>query len=263
MWWCCSKAQFNNNNSNFKKNCPTYRSNLTQPNPHGLGWTPVIGWVGWVFFNPPWWVGLKKLLNLIQPDPCTPLIPVYVINIDIKKERKEIGRWEKICYVIIFSVCILIMFLDVWFTLPNCICIWIFCTLYSLIHISALCGIAVGCKSSKKSYTWWYEIICPSLFDQQSLSKIFEIPCLLLGVLIGFSPDLGFRKTDEYLLQESAVGTDICFKVKHLNFHSLDTWNKSVHYAILILLSQFVLKLKGFLRKKLKWEICTIRFSLL
>ena len=37
-------AQFNNNNNN--KNCPTHGFNLTQPNPCGLSWTYVMGWVG-------------------------------------------------------------------------------------------------------------------------------------------------------------------------------------------------------------------------
>ena len=37
-------AQFNNNSN--KKNCPTHGFNLTQPNPCGLGWTYVMGWVG-------------------------------------------------------------------------------------------------------------------------------------------------------------------------------------------------------------------------
>ena len=30
-------------------------------------------WVGLDFFNSPWWVGLEKLLNLTQLNPCTPL----------------------------------------------------------------------------------------------------------------------------------------------------------------------------------------------
>ena len=119
-------------------------------------------------------------MYLIILVPCC-ILPVYLgdsllclwikFSLLIKKKKKK--RWENICNVIIFSVCILIIFLDIWFTLPNCICIWIVCTLYSLIHISAFCGVAVGCKSSKKSHTWWYEIIFPSCFDQQSLSKIF------------------------------------------------------------------------------------------
>ena len=33
-----------------------------------------MGWDGLVFFfNPPWWIGLKNLLNLTQSDPWTPL----------------------------------------------------------------------------------------------------------------------------------------------------------------------------------------------
>ena len=37
-------AQFNNNSN--KKNFQTHGFNPTQPNPCGLGWTYVIGWVG-------------------------------------------------------------------------------------------------------------------------------------------------------------------------------------------------------------------------
>ena len=29
-----------------KKNCPTHESNPTQPNSRGLGWAPMMGWVG-------------------------------------------------------------------------------------------------------------------------------------------------------------------------------------------------------------------------
>ena len=42
-----------------------------QSDPCELGWVGLLHWVGlvWVefFFNPPWWVGLKKTP---QPDPC-------------------------------------------------------------------------------------------------------------------------------------------------------------------------------------------------
>ena len=36
-------TQFNNNSN--KKNCPTHGFNLTQPNPCGLDWAYVMGWV--------------------------------------------------------------------------------------------------------------------------------------------------------------------------------------------------------------------------
>ena len=52
----------------------------TRPTWGGLGWSGLdlcdgLGWVGlgWIFFNLPWWVGSKNLLNPTQPDPCTPL----------------------------------------------------------------------------------------------------------------------------------------------------------------------------------------------
>ena len=61
-------TQFNNN-SKKKKNCPTHRFNPTQPNPCGLGWTYVMGWVGLNFFNPPWWVGSKNPSNLTHAHP--------------------------------------------------------------------------------------------------------------------------------------------------------------------------------------------------
>ena len=48
---------------------------LTKLNSIHVSSSPVMGWVELdFFFNPLWWVGLKKLLNLIQPDPCTPLL---------------------------------------------------------------------------------------------------------------------------------------------------------------------------------------------
>ena len=62
-------AQFNNNSN--KKNYPTHKFNPTQPNPCGLGWTYVMGWVGSNFFDLPWWVGSKNSLNSTQSDRCT------------------------------------------------------------------------------------------------------------------------------------------------------------------------------------------------
>ena len=61
-------AQFNNNSN--KKNCPTYEFNPNQPNPCGLGWTYVMGWVGLNFFLPTMVSWVKKSP---QPDPRTPL----------------------------------------------------------------------------------------------------------------------------------------------------------------------------------------------
>ena len=42
-----------------------------------LGRVGFMWWVGlgWIFFDPPWWVGSKNLLNPTQPDPCTPFNP--------------------------------------------------------------------------------------------------------------------------------------------------------------------------------------------
>ena len=63
--------QFNNNyNKKFVKPMGS-----TQPNPTRVGWVGHSDGLGWVefFFDPPWWVKSKNLLNLIQPDPCTPL----------------------------------------------------------------------------------------------------------------------------------------------------------------------------------------------
>ena len=47
---------------------PTHGSNPTWV---VLGWTPVMSWVGlnWIFFNPPWSVGLNKILNLTHAHP--------------------------------------------------------------------------------------------------------------------------------------------------------------------------------------------------
>ena len=67
-------TQFNNNSN--KKNCPTHELIPIQPDPCELGWTFVMGWTGLNFFNSPWWVRSKNLLNLIQPDPCTPLTTI-------------------------------------------------------------------------------------------------------------------------------------------------------------------------------------------
>lgn len=52
--------------------------------------------------------------------------------------------------------------------------------------------------------------------------------CLLGGSYLDFFyslffSDLGFRKTDEALLQESAAGTDEYLKLKPFNVLSLDT----------------------------------------
>ena len=47
-----------------------------QPDPCGLGWVGLMWWVGlgWIFFDPLWWVGWKNPLNPTQPNPCTPLL---------------------------------------------------------------------------------------------------------------------------------------------------------------------------------------------
>ena len=57
----------------IKKNYPTHGFNPTQPNPYGLGWTYVMGWVGLNFFDPPWWVGSKNPLNPTHAHPYSNL----------------------------------------------------------------------------------------------------------------------------------------------------------------------------------------------
>ena len=44
----------------------------------GLGWIPVMGWVGLEFFNLPWCVGLEKSLNTTQLDLCTLLVVAFI-----------------------------------------------------------------------------------------------------------------------------------------------------------------------------------------
>ena len=80
--------------------------------PCGLGWTYVMGWVEF-FFDPPWWVGSKNSLNPTQPDPCTPLVMIYMDQLIIcytlafrkrrwlKKKSKMLEWIEK--YLIIFT----------------------------------------------------------------------------------------------------------------------------------------------------------------
>ena len=49
-----------------------------QPDPCGLGWVRLMRCVelGWIFFNPPWWVGSKNPFNPTQPNLCTSLINI-------------------------------------------------------------------------------------------------------------------------------------------------------------------------------------------
>ena len=67
----------------------------------GLGWTPMIGWVGWIFFNQPWWVGLKKLLNPTQPDSYTPLEASYKFY---KENAKRYNFFTKKIYINVLIV---------------------------------------------------------------------------------------------------------------------------------------------------------------
>ena len=48
---------------------------LTRPNPTHMGWVGLnlCDGLGWIFFDPPWWISSKNPFNLTQPDPCTPL----------------------------------------------------------------------------------------------------------------------------------------------------------------------------------------------
>ena len=120
--------------------------------------------------------------------------PMYVMNNQKKsKERKNKGK-SMLC---ISLLCLYHYKIPSYLSyLTNCSCI---ITVFSLIHISAFYGVAVECKSSQESYTWWYETICLSLFlslwSTISQSNLLKFPCPLLGVLIGFfSPWYRFSK---------------------------------------------------------------------
>ena len=67
-------VQFNNNsNKKIVQPMGSTRTNTTHVGWVGLGWTYVIGWTEFFFFNQPWWVKSKNLFHSTQPDPCTPL----------------------------------------------------------------------------------------------------------------------------------------------------------------------------------------------
>ena len=94
-------TQFNNNKKKV--------SNLwVQPDPCGLGWVGLMWWIGlgWIFFDPPWRVGSKNLLNPTQPDPCTPLVNLillfsicgqfsHYINLQIKNANVTINLYNE------------------------------------------------------------------------------------------------------------------------------------------------------------------------
>lgn len=78
--------------------------------------------------------------------------------------------------------------------------------LFSLTNIPISFAVAVGCKSSQTSYNWWYEIISSLLLILLSVVFVRCYEILFSVVNLYFFSRLGFRKTDESLLQESAAG---------------------------------------------------------